>query len=63
MARWLERGWITGSPHPSRFFPPFGGYQERRKCTISVSEREALAIGCKPAAGRCVLFLLDKVAR
>jgi hypothetical protein len=63
--RWLERGWIKGSPYPRRSSPHSGDANNGEKCTISVSEREAAGIvGCKhPAAGRRVLILLGKAAR
>jgi len=33
-----------GLPLPTSVLPPFGGYKQWRKCTISISEREALGI-------------------
>jgi len=54
-----------GLPLSTSVLPPSGGYRQWRKCTIFVSEREALGIvGYKhPAAGRRVLIPLGKAAR
>jgi hypothetical protein len=40
--RWLKRGWIKGPP-TGYGLPPFGGYRQWGKCTISVSEKEGRA--------------------
>jgi len=40
---WLDRGLIKGSSYPLRS-SPIRGIQQPRKCTISVSEKEALGI-------------------
>src|SRR5258708_7972445 len=59
IARLLDCGWTKGSPLIAGSSPPFGGYPRGRKCTISVSEREARGIigqSCpqRTEAGSCL---------